>query len=74
MTSLPAPSMNVLLTTGQGRTLQPEEFQSRLIAGLTRALLRATRPPCLLRAPTGSGKTFMLARVLGNVSADSEIL
>jgi len=53
----------------QSPAIEPEEFQARLIVGMTRALLRDSRPPCLLRAPTGSGKTFMLARVLANVSA-----
>lgn len=58
----------------QSPAIEPEEFQSRLIAGMTRALLRDNHPPCLLRAPTGSGKTFMLARVLANVSAERPVL
>jgi len=37
----------------QSPAIEPEEFQSRLIAGMTRALLRDNHPPCLLRAPTG---------------------
>ncbi len=58
----------------QSPAIEPEEFQSRLIASMTRTLLRDNHPPCLLRAPTGSGKTFMLARVLANVSATRPVL
>src|SRR5512139_3205134 len=66
-------SMNRLVTAPQDATLEPEAFQSSIIEGLSKALLRQTPPPCLLRAPTGSGKTFVLARVLANVSADQEV-
>ena len=38
------------------QAVQPEPFQSRLIDGMTNALLRQPSPPCLLRAPTGSGR------------------
>ena len=69
-----APSMNIQLTAAQGDLLEPEGFQANLIANIGRALLRDNHPPCLLRAPTGSGKTFMLARVLANVSAEAEVL
>lgn len=57
------------VVTAQSAALEPEPFQSRLIENLSQALLREPSPPCLLHAPTGSGKTFMLARVLSNVSA-----
>lgn len=67
-------SLQQSVTTGQSEVLAPEEFQAQLIDGMTRALLRANQPPCLLRAPTGSGKTFMLARVLANVSAEVETI
>lgn len=67
-------SMNKLVTVPQDTTLEPEAFQSSIIDSLSKALLRQTPPPCLLRAPTGSGKTFMLARVLANVSADQEVV
>lgn len=62
------------MLAGQGELLEPEAFQAGVIAGMTRALLRPEQPPCLLRAPTGSGKTFMLARVLANVSAETDAL
>lgn len=62
------------VTLPQRGPREPEGFQSTLIGGMTRALLRASRPPCLLRAPTGSGKTFMLARVLANVSAEAPVV
>lgn len=53
----------------QSGAVEPEAFQSGLIEGMSRALLRTPAPPCLLRAPTGSGKTFVISRVLENVSA-----
>jgi superfamily II DNA or RNA helicase len=64
-------SIQALITTAQGPLLEPEQFQSTLISNITKTLLRESRPPCLLRAPTGSGKTFMLARVLADVSAET---
>lgn len=67
-------TINQLVTTGQAPLLAPEDFQARLINGMTKALLRPNQPPCLLRAPTGSGKTFMLARVLANVSAETGVV
>jgi superfamily II DNA or RNA helicase len=42
------------------QAVQPEPFQIRLIDGMASALLRQPSPPCLLRAPTGSGKTFVI--------------
>lgn len=55
------------LTAAQSSTLVPAAFQSRVIDSMTAALLRQPSPPCLLRAPTGSGKTFMLASVLERI-------
>jgi type III restriction enzyme len=59
------------LSVGAPQTiaLEPETFQLRLIANLTRKLLLPSRPPCLLRAPTGSGKTFVISRVIEDVCA-----
>jgi len=74
MSQAPTPSMNNQLTTAQSDILEPERFQADLITNISRALLRDSHPPCLLRAPTGSGKTFMLARVLANVSAEADVL
>lgn len=67
-------NLNLDVTTGQGSLLEPEGFQASLIKGMTSALLRQNHPPCLLRAPTGSGKTFMLARVLADVSAERGVV
>jgi superfamily II DNA or RNA helicase len=67
-------NINLMATTGQGPLLEPEAFQARLIDSLTTTLLRANQPPCLLRAPTGAGKTFILARVLANVSAETGVV
>lgn len=57
------------IVTAQAAAIEPETFQRRLIANISAALLREPSPPCLLRAPTGSGKTFMISRVLEEVSA-----
>lgn len=63
------PGMDII--SAQSLAVEPEEFQARLIKNLTAALLRESPAPCLLRAPTGAGKTFVLARVLEAVSASS---
>ena len=60
--------------TAQSASNEPERFQAEIIANLGKALLREPPPPCLLRAPTGSGKTFMLARVLADVSAERGVI
>ena len=55
-------------------TVQPAGFQGKLIANISSALLRTPSPPCLLRAPTGSGKTFVMGHVLERVGAQREVL
>ncbi len=65
-------SMDII--AAQSATIEPEAFQSALVDGMTRALLREPSPPCLLRAPTGSGKTFVISRVLEDVSAQRPTL
>lgn len=65
------------ITAPQGNTRSPKAFQAEIIASICRALQgqsRSQRPPCLLRSPTGSGKTFMLTRVLQQVSAQQPTL
>ncbi len=62
------------IIAAQSTTVEPEKFQSTLIESMTAALLREPSPPCLLRAPTGSGKTFVMSRVLANVSAEREVI
>lgn len=44
------------------RGVIPEDFQDKIIKGVTAAMLESA-PPCLLRAPTASGKTLMLGRI-----------
>src|SRR3989338_5907129 len=56
------------IIAAQSESIEPEAFQSAIVAGMTNALLRDAAPPCLLRAPTGSGKTFIISRVLESVS------
>lgn len=55
-------------------THQPEQFQAELMDNITKALLRTPSPPCLLRAPTGSGKTFVMGQVLQRVGAKRNVL
>ena len=62
------------IIAAQSAAIEPEAFQIALVEGMTRALLREPSPPCLLRAPTGSGKTFMISRVLEEVSAQRPTL
>jgi superfamily II DNA or RNA helicase len=61
--------MSLDIIAAQSAALEPEAFQTAIVEGMTRALLRDSAPPCLLRAPTGSGKTFVISRVLEAVSA-----
>lgn len=67
-------SLTLDVSSSQGFTLVPEKFQQGLINGMASKLLQHNPPPCLLRAPTGSGKTFVLAKVLGNVSNERSVL
>lgn len=66
--SAPATPLPTRFSAPQGNTRTPKAFQTTLIANLCRALQTQPRPPCLLRSPTGSGKTFMLTRVLQQIS------
>ena len=68
MTVLPS------ITAPQGDVRVPKRFQDSIITNLCRALQSPSRPPCLLRSPTGSGKTFMLTRVLTHISAGQPTL
>lgn len=63
-----------LLIAAQSLAVEPEPFQRRLIESISKALLREIAPPCLLRAPTGSGKTLIISRVLQKVSLRRETL
>lgn len=50
-----------------------EEFQSRIIESISKHLLNSPLP-ALLRAPTGSGKTLMIGRVLEKLCQQDKIL
>lgn len=63
-----------LSLTAQACVLQPEQFQADLIQNISKALLRKPSPPCLLRAPTGSGKTFIMGQVLERVGTERNTL
>jgi type III restriction enzyme len=67
-----APAASISAPQGDART--PKRFQTDIINGITSALQRESRPPCLLRSPTGSGKTYMLAKVLQRISAQQPTL
>ncbi|MEQ1594656.1 MAG: DEAD/DEAH box helicase family protein [Casimicrobium sp.] len=62
------------IIAAQSASLEPERFQRTLIESMTSALMREQPPPCLLRAPTASGKTFVMSHVLANVSAEREVV
>ena len=62
------------ITAPQGDSRVPKVFQARIIDNLCAKLQSAARPPCLLRSPTGSGKTFMLTRALQRVSSQQPTL
>ena len=71
---LGVPSYDVIAMAPQSSAFQPERFQAELIKGMTASLLKTSRRPCLLRSPTGSGKTFVISRVLQSVSAQRGVL
>lgn len=52
----------------QDLAAMPEEYQRRHIESISDELLKPLSAPCVLRAPTGSGKTFTLTRVIEEVS------
>ena len=58
-----------MITAPQGETRSPKAFQVTIIENVTAKLLSEAKPPCLLRSPTGSGKTFMLTHALQRVSS-----
>ncbi len=67
-------NLSLDIAVPQTSVLIPESFQVGLIENLSERLQSASQPPCLLRAPTGSGKTFVLSRTLANISADNEVI
>lgn len=71
--TLPVP-MAAIQMAAQSLGVQPEEFQAGLIKTMTSALLRTPSPPCVLRSPTGSGKTFVISQVLERISAERDVV
>ena len=72
MTLIQSPMLHI--SGPEGGTRVPKRFQTDIINGISRALQRESRPPCLLRSPTGSGKTYMLAKVLQRISSQQPTL
>ena len=58
----------------QSEGFSPKQFQAKIIQGVCEALASQPRAPCLLRSPTGSGKTFVLTKILESVSKTSNVL
>ena len=56
------------LIASQQEAVIPEDFQLRLIEGMVTELTKDIPAPTVLGAPTGSGKTFMIARAIETVS------
>lgn len=56
------------LIAAQQAAVIPEDFQLHLINGMVSELIKPLPAPAVLRAPTGSGKTFMIARAIESVS------
>lgn len=67
-------AMASMAMPAQSSSVQPERFQAELITGISAALLGQPSPPCLLRAPTGSGKTLVMGQVLERISAQRDVL
>ena len=72
MTLIQSPIAQISAPQGDARV--PKTFQTDIINGISNALQRESRPPCLLRSPTGSGKTYMLAKVLQRISGQQPTL
>ena len=62
------------ISAPQGDARVPKRFQTDIITSIGAALQRQPRPPCLLRSPTGSGKTYMLTKVLQRISSQQPTL
>ncbi|NDP63590.1 DEAD/DEAH box helicase family protein [Polaromonas sp.] len=58
----------------QSAGLVPKDFQAQIIENICAALGSQPRPPCLLRSPTGSGKTFILTKILENIGRTTPVL
>lgn len=56
------------LISAQQAAVIPEDFQINLINSMVAELVKQMPAPAVLRAPTGSGKTFMIARAIESVS------
>jgi hypothetical protein len=67
-------SLSLDLRAPQKGSLIPEAFQKDLIDNMTRRLKAENPPSCLLRAPTGSGKTFVILKTMANISHERKVI
>jgi type III restriction enzyme len=74
MSTAPTSKPTQVIAAPQAAGMAAKGFQTEIIDNLCAALGRSPRPPCLLRSPTGSGKTFMLTQVLRRVSLQQQVL
>lgn len=59
------------IIAAQSVAIQPEAFQWQLVERITEQLLTERPNPCLLRAPTGAGKTYVISMILEQVTNQS---
>lgn len=59
------------IIAAQSPAIQPETFQWQLVERISEQLLSEQLSPCLLRAPTGAGKTYVISMVLEQVTNQS---
>jgi superfamily II DNA or RNA helicase len=64
-------SVDMDILVAQNAPIEPEDFQGKLIQSISTRLMSDQPSPCLLRAPTGSGKTYMISKILERVTNTS---
>ena len=59
------------IIAAQSAAVQPEQFQATLIENVSYELLSDAPAPVVIRAPTGAGKTFIISKVLEDITMES---
>ena len=65
--------MMIEFSVAQNAPVVEEQFQTNIIEGMSQHLLNSSLP-ALLRAPTGSGKTLMMGRMLERLCQQDQFL